>query len=300
MNDNFELNQIELEIVGLFLNEGLSIRKISNRYTGYGRTRIKNILEKYASISEGNKKAIDLECYNQKTHRKAKTVEEMKDQQEKSKQKAEPKHKRVDTFPQLSREQKLNIIYARLNERRALKDRKSYKIEMLERKAKRLLEFLEKRNEEIENPTGKISENQALKMLYDYPTLLSLSFNNKIRPALMALENNSNVGKEKASKIIIEHPAVLGTAIERTKLQLRILRDTGTMKFVFAKPRILRTSPELMYAQIKSWEKDGKTSTPFITSKKLDKLYGKKVEQIKAEYRVQDEYGDDEYFDSRI
>lgn len=43
MNDNFELEQTELEIIDLFLNQGFSIRKISERYNSYGRTKIKNI-----------------------------------------------------------------------------------------------------------------------------------------------------------------------------------------------------------------------------------------------------------------
>lgn len=300
MNDNFELEQTELEIIDLFLNQGFSIRKISERYNSYGRTKIKNILKKYASLSDENRQAIELKLYNQKTHRKAKNTEEMDFQKRVTKEKVESQPKKSDIFAQLSREEQLNIIYTKLNERRVLNGRKTYKIEMLERKANRLLDFFEKRNEGIENPLGQISEYQVLKMLYDYPTLLSLSLNNKIRPTLMVLEKNANIGKEKASKIITENPAVLGTTIERTKLQLRILKDTGTLKFVLEKPRILRTSPELMYAQIRLWKKDKKFSTPFVSNKKLYELYNKKSDEIEAEYRIQDEYGDDEYFDSRI
>lgn len=68
---------------------------------------------------------------------------------------------------------------------------------------------------------------------------------------------------------------------------------------LFNKPRILRTSPELMYSQIQLWRKEGKYSTPFVSARKLNELYGKTTEQIQKEFDVKTEYGDDEYFDIR-
>ncbi len=295
-----ELNKIEKQIVDLYLNKGLSIRKISEKYPEYGRTKIRNILEKYASISGENREQILLKLYNQKNHRQVKSLEEIETISKKQKETSNPDEKKIKYSDSMSKEERLNIIFSKLNQRRKIKGRQEYSVQLLERKANRLIKFLNKRNSGIDDENGKITEDQALKMLYDYPTLLSLSLNNKIRPALIALENNPNIGKENASKIIRDNPSVLGTAIERTKLQLKILANTNTMQFVLDKPRILRTSPELMYSQIKLWKSEGKYSTPFVSNKKLYELYSKKPEEILKKFKVQEEYGEDEYFDSRI
>lgn len=49
------LTQKELDIINLYLNKEKSIREIA-RICECGRTRINNILEKYAQISDENSK----------------------------------------------------------------------------------------------------------------------------------------------------------------------------------------------------------------------------------------------------
>ncbi len=339
----------EANIIECYLEKNMSIREISENYKGFGRTKIRNIIERYADMNGSNKEKVYLRLYSQKLHKKVDSLDEI-NQDELSENHVADAYREItennktltevatgldknretikkaiieylsgddeaiDEFKKIlkdnqnssvsrffnesmSQEEKLQKIFARLNYRREISSRRPYSEKMLERKASRLMKLFEKRNTKIENEDGKITSNQLLRMLYDYPTLLSISLNNKLRPALMALENNKNVGKENASNIIRENPGVLGSSIERTKLQLKILSDTQTLDFVFNKPRILRTSPELMYAQIQLWKKEGKYSTPFISTKKLYEIYGKKAEEIQKDFNVENEYGDDEYFD---
>lgn len=349
MPKTINFTEEELNIIDCYLEKKMSIREIAEANEGFGRTKIRNIIERYASISDENKNKVYLRLYSQKSHKKVNSLEEInqedlseeqvilayRDITENGKTLTEvssslDKNREtikkaiidylsgdkdaISEFKQIlkdnqnfrencyfkdsnSQEEKLQIIFARLNYRRKISNRHPYSEDMLERKASRLMRFFEKRNSKMETEDGKISNNQLLRMMYDYPTLLSMSLNNRLRPALIALENNKNVGKENTSKIIKENPGVLGSSIERTKLQLKILKDTQTLHFIFDKPRILRTSPELMYSQIQLWRKENKYSTPFVSTRKLYELYGKSAEEIQEEFKVEKEYGDDEYFD---
>lgn len=339
----------EKNIIQCYLEKNMSIREISEAKKGFGRTKIRNIIERYANLNDETAAEVKLRLYSQKLHRAVSSLDEINQEDLSEEQvilayrditengktltevsagldknretvksdimeylsgddEAIKEFKRILKDNQnlrgthvfkdsMTQEEKLQRIFERLNYRRKISGRKPYSEGLLERKAIRLMSFFEKRNSKIQNEAGKISNNELLRMMYDYPTLLSMSLNNKLRPALMALENNKNVGEVHASKIIKENPGVLGSSIERTKLQLKILSDTKTLRFVFNKPRILRTSPELMYSQIQLWAKEGKYSTPFVSTRKLEELYGKTAKQIQKEFDVESEYGDDEYFD---
>lgn len=63
----------EMRIVQSFL-EGTSIRKISEENPDYGRTAINNIIEKFASKSEENAKAVSERKMMNRTHKSKKDV----------------------------------------------------------------------------------------------------------------------------------------------------------------------------------------------------------------------------------
>lgn len=339
---------VELEIINDFLKNKKSIREISEERVGVGRTKIGNLLKRYASISDEKALEVNLGLQSQKLHKEVSSLDEVEQEglseEEvelaykqitedgktltavsselnrnretvksaildylygdesaikefktilKDNQKTAPKIVFNDSMPE---EEKRKIIYQRLNYRRKISNKNQYSEELLEKKANRLINFFEKRNTRILDEEGKISRNQLLKMMYDYPTMLSMSLNNKIKPVVNALDNNRSLGAINTSTILKANPSILGTSMERTKLQIKILRDSDTMHFVLKKPRILRTSPELMYAQIGIWKKS-KYSNPFISTKKMYELCGKTPKQIQEEFNIEDEYGDDEYFD---
>lgn len=340
---------VELKIINDFLEKKKSIREIADENEGFGRTKIRNLIEKYADISDENALEVNLRLKSQKLHREVASLDEA-EQEELSEEQVELAYKeiteggktltavaselnknretvksaiidyldedkaainefksilkdnqssasKIDFNDSMTEEEKRKIIYRRLNYRRQISGKNLYSEELLERKANRLIKFFEKRNSRISNEEGKISRNQLLKMMYDYPTMLSMSLNNKVKPVVNALDNNRSLGQVNTSTILVANPAILGTSMERTKLQLKILRDSNTMHFVLKKPRILRTSPELMYAQIEIWKKKNKYSSPFISTKKMYELYRKTPEQVQEEFNVEDKYGDDEYFD---
>lgn len=340
---------VELKIINDFLENKKSIREIADENEGFGRTKIRNLIEKYADISDENALEVNLRLKSQKLHREVASLEEGK-QEELSEEQVQLAYKQIteggktltavaselnknretvksaiidylngdkvainefktilkdnqkcaskiefnDSMPE---EEKRKIIYSRLNYRRKMSGKNLYSEELLERKTRRLMNFFEKRNSRITDEAGKISRNQLLKMMHDYPTMLSMSLNNKIKPVVNALDNNRSLGQTNTSTILVANPSILGTSIERTKLQLKILRDSNTLNFVLKKPRILRTSPELMYAQIELWKKENKYSNPFISTKKMYELYRKTPEQVQEEFNVEEKYGEDEYFD---
>lgn len=349
MVQNEEFSEIELEIINCYLDQNMSIREISQKYNDFGRTKIRNVLEKYAGKSEENANKIKLKLYNDKTHKNIKYAEEIivqelfyeeieeayaqiiSGQKTLTELSAELKKNRetlkraiigylandkdkIKLFKSAlkenqirekskffdeddSEEEKLNKIFISLNSRRQLRNKRPYSTNLLRKKSEKLMEFFEKRNQIISDDDGKITKNQLLKMMYDYPTLLSMSLKNKIMPSLKSLEETSNIGKERASMIIREHPAILGSSQSRTQLQFKILNDSQTLPFVLEKPRILRTSPELLYSQIQFWNVVGEQKSPFITSKKLYELYQKTPEDIQEEFDIKEKYSDDEYFD---
>lgn len=82
-------------------------------------------------------------------------------------------------------------------------------------------------------------------------------------------------------------------------MQVKILKDFGTLDYALEKPRIFRTSPELMYSLIKSWDENGRLGKPFITKNRLYEQYGKTAQELEAKFNIRQEYGSDEYFDGR-
>lgn len=349
MKKSLELTDIEYNIVEDYLENQISIRSISEKYSEYGRTKIKNIIDKFASINEENANRVALALQSQKQHKEVTVIEE---QEELSEEQIEYAYKsitiqrktltavaselkknretvknaifeylgedkvsvsefkkilkenqnssnKVVLWNELSDEEKEKLIIKRLNDRREISNKNPYSEETLHKKSNRLIKFFEKRNAKLseDEKTATISKEQLFKMMYDYPTMLSMSLSNKIKPILHALDNNKDLGKANTSAILRENPAVLGASLERTKLQVKILKDSETMQFALRKPRIFRTSPELMYAQIKLWQAEKKYSNPFLSTKKMFDLYGKTVEDIQKAYPVEEKYGDDEYFD---
>lgn len=346
------LTQKELDIINLYLNKEKSIREIA-RICECGRTRINNILEKYAQISDENSKKIYLKKESLKTHKKvveekASRVGELSEEQikqayteiierRKSLTKvAEELGKHRDTvkrviieyledpkkiksfnetlkenqnltesryfnnkkFDELSDEQKRIRIFNKLNASRKMFGKPIYPEKLLDRKFNRLLNFFEERNSKITYENEKISKSELFKMMYNHPTMLSLSLENKIKPIVDALDYRF-LGFDGASRVLKMNQAILGASLKRTSLQFKILKDTETLKYAIEKPINLRTSPEFMYALIKLWEANDKKGTPFLSSKKLYSLYNQTPGEICKRYDVKKDYGEDEYFDGR-
>lgn len=202
-------------------------------------------------------------------------------------------------FDTADKDTKKKMIFDKLNNRRKMAGKSVYPISMLEKKCDRLHDYFIKRNFRMASRVDCISENDYLAMLYDYPSMLGLSLTDKIRPMVGKLDEKY-LGEANTSKLLRENPGILGTTIRRARLQIRILKDTDTLGLAMQKPRIFRTSPELMYAEIKQWEKlDKKSPTPFMTRSRLEEMYRMKPEEIEKAFNIEDVYGDDEYFDGR-
>lgn len=77
MEKTMFLTEDELKIVDLFLIQGKSIREISETLQNYGRTKINNILKKYASISEENANKIELRKLGSKYHKEINSKDEI-------------------------------------------------------------------------------------------------------------------------------------------------------------------------------------------------------------------------------
>lgn len=205
----------------------------------------------------------------------------------------------------LTEDDKKNMIFDRLNSRRSKNNRRIYSEHLLERKYNRLKEyFLVARNQSCKQ---KLTEEDFFRMLYDTPTLLSSSLSSKIIPAIKNLDNNPDVGIENATTIIKSDASILLSAIDRTNLQIRILKENDLLQKCYKKPRNFRTSPELMYAliQFKKFRSnagiDGvgleESDVVFLSRRKLFERYSRTPEQLLIEYDIKKQYGDDEYFD---
>ena len=202
-------------------------------------------------------------------------------------------------FASADEEEKKNMIFNKLNNRRKLVKKTEYPLSMLEKKYDRLVEYFEKRNDRMSHEEDKISREDLLAMLYDYPSMLGLSLSDKIRSLIGKLDEKY-LGESNTSKVLKENPGIVGTTLTRIRLQIRILKDTETLNKALEKPRIFRTSPELLYAEIMHWKENRPgISTPFMSKKRLEETYRKTPEELQEQYKVRDMYGDDEYFDGR-
>ena len=339
----------ELEIINEYLNQDLSVREIEKKHKGFGRTKIKNILDAYASKGKENTELIECKRLSKKYHKEITCIddvnsEELTDSQiqnayykimqgeetltsiarELNKNRETVKNaiteyladkdslkefnkvlkynqnkvKEKHQFFSLSEKQKKEEIFRRLNYRRKIRGRNEYSIELLNRKFDRLSNYFQKRNSRIQNNADQINDEDLLKMLYDYPTLLSMSLSNKIKPIVNQLDYKY-LDYSRTSRLLRENPSILGTSLERTAIQMRILKKSNTLEYAIEKPRIFRTSPKLMYALIELWKDKKETQTPFITNKKVYEIYSRTPNELEKIYDVKSEYGDDEYFDRR-
>lgn len=296
MLEEMVFTETESKIITDYLKNKKSIRTIEEENPWYGRTKIRNIIERYASLSMKNAEQVGLALQSQKQHKEVKHIEES---EELSDEQIEKAYKSI-----IVQRKTLTVVAGELK-----RNRETVKNAIIDYLGDDKISVLEFKNilKENQNPGSKIvfwnelsdEEKKILifKMMYDHPTMLSMSLNNKIKPVVNTLDNNRDLGKNNTSTILRENPAILGASLERTKLQIKILRDSKTMHFALRKPRVFRTSPELMYAQIKLWEKGNKHSSPFVSTKKMYELYGKTVNEVQEEFNVEDKYGDDEYFD---
>ena len=344
-----DFSEEDLEIIRQYLDENLSVRELVKMHKDYGRTRIANILDAYASLSEENATKIKLKRLGHKQHKEFEKIEEI-NQEELTYEQIENAYQSImqkketltsiskklnknrdtvkkniidylkdtsviiefkqvlkdnqnkavvyDEFESLNPKEQKVVIFNKLNYRRKKRGRNEYSLKMLERKYERLYLYFQKRNSKIDKQEDIISEEDLLKMLYDYPTLLSMSLSNKIKPIVKQLDYK-HLDFSRTSKILKENPAILGTSLERTNVQIRILKDTDTLDYAIERPRIFRTSPRLMYSLIKLWNDKKATTTPFITNKKLYEIYSKTPHDLEKIYDVKKNYGEEEYFDRR-
>lgn len=347
---------IEIRIIELYLNEKYSIREIEKQVQGYGRTKINNVLNRYAKTSEKADKQIKLRKYNSKNHRNSESLDNT-EKVELSDEQIEEAHKLVmlegeslrslskkyglnretikkvildyldddndekefldalelnrnrktgtskKSFLKLLDEEKKEVIFKKVNRITLNQGRKEYSKEFLEKGFERIFDyFYNERNQKIEDQKAKLSKDDIYLMMYDFPKMIVMSLNNKIKPTVNALEYE-HLNQTNASIILRENPAVIGTALSRLNLQMKILKATGTLKHVLRKPRILRTSPELMYALIKRNEAENNENSsqtnPFMSRAKLLERHQTTPEQIMKKYNIRTEYGKDEYFDGR-
>lgn len=344
-----KFDEIELQIIDEYVNKRLSIREISWLHSGYGRTKISNILDKYANSSEENAIKLALRKASQKMHKEVTSLDEVSSE-DLTEEQIELAYKQIveerksltkvsevlrknretvrkaiidfldgdkiaikefekilrdnqnfnqekDFFENLSEAEKKKCIYKRLNIRRTFSGRNTYPYEMLDRKYNRLINYFEKRNSEVLDSDARISKDDLLRMMFDFPTMLSMSLSDKIKPVVEALDYK-HLGFEDSSRVLKHNPAILGSSIQRTALQIRILKDFGTLEFALKKPRAFRTSPEFMYSLIKLWEKKGREGELFLTTRRLES-YNIDPKNLMSEFDVREEYGDDEYFDER-
>lgn len=202
-------------------------------------------------------------------------------------------------FKSADEEEKKAMIFNKLNNRRKLSKKGEYPISMLEKKYERLAEYFEKRNSRMSHEDDKITRDDLLAMLYDYPSMLGLSLSDKIRPLIGKLDEKY-LGEANTSKVLKENPGIVGTTLTRIRLQINILKDSGTLDKALDKPRVFRTSPELLYAEIAHWkEVRPSIATPFMSRTRLEEIYRKTPEEIIEAHDVRDVYGTDEYFDGR-
>lgn len=189
-----EFTDIEYKIIKSYLEEQKSIRTISEENPGYGRTKIRNIIDRYAAKSTVNATQVELALQSQKQHKEITSVEEQEELTEEQidaaykaitvqrktltmvasdlkknretvknaiidylgndniailefksilKANQTPSNKLV-FWNDLTDEEKKNLIFKRLNDRRALSKKYPYSEEMLQRKANRLINFFEK------------------------------------------------------------------------------------------------------------------------------------------------------------
>ncbi len=345
------LTQEEVDIVNLYLNDKKSMREIADLYEGYGRTKINNIIKRYAQMSEENLLQVQIRKLSFKYHKEIDESQEVGELSETQIQTAyneiierrksltkvaeelgkhrdtvrraiieylddpnkiksfkktlkenqsltESKYFNNENFNDLTDEEKRIKIFNQLNASRKRVGKPVYSERLLDRKFNRLLKYFEERNSKITYKSDKISKAEVLKMMYDHPTMLSSSLENKIKPIVDALDYRFlNFGK--SSRVLKLNPAILGASLKRTSLQFKILKDTDTLVYAIEKPINLRTSPEFMYALIKIWEANDKKGTPFLSTKKLYSLYNQTPGEICKRYDVKKDYGDDEYFDGR-
>ncbi len=346
----------EMRIIELYLNENCSIREIETQVQGYGRTKINNVLKRYAKTSEEADRQIKLRKYNSKNHRNSESLDDV-EEMELSEEQVEEAYKLVilegqslrslsqkygvnretirraildylddendekeflnaleqnrngtsgtpkKSFLKLSDEEKKEIIFKKVNQINLNQGRKEYNREFLEKGFERVFNyFYKERNEKLKDEESKLSKDDIYAMMYDFPKMIAMSLNNKIKPIVNALEYE-HLGQANASIVLRENPAVMGTALSRLNLQMKILKATGTLKYVLRKPRILRTSPELMYALIKRNEAENRENSsqidPFMSKAKLLERHQTTPEEIMKKYDVRTEYEDDEYFDGR-
>lgn len=353
--EEIQLTADEKKIVELFLIEKYSIRRICSIMKGYGRTKVKNILQKYASTSEEAAMQIQLRMRNSKNHKEDESLddtnmENLSEEQAKEAYKSivydgetltsvaerygknretvkkavldylddeedeknfietlqKNRHKSGNekkSFLSLSEDKKKEEIFEKLHYITKKQGREDYNIVFLDNNFKRIFEyFYKERNEKIQDESSKLSKDDIYLMMYEFPKIVTMSLSNKIKPVVNALDYE-HLDYEKTSTVLKENPSVVGTALTRLKLQMRILKDTDTLKYVLKKPRILRTSPELMYALIKRNESENpeksKDINPFMSRAKLLERCYVTPEQIKEIYNIKSEYSDDEYFDGR-
>lgn len=345
----------ELKIISEF-ESGISIRKLTETYEGFGRTKIKNLLIEYVRVFPEKSEEIERLLLSNKTHKSKEEIDEIKNRPDLTDEEIRDIYERIrkgESLTSLSEEYertrdylkkrvieylddendiqellnilrdnqnrivknkyleflqstnpvKLTTVFNRLNARKAKTSKKQYSFLMLTRKYSRLKEYLLiERNSRIENEDERLSEEDFWKMLYDTPTLLSGSLTDKIRPVLESLDNHPDVGMKNATRIIRDDSSILFSSISRTRLQLRILKDSGLLEVFFAKPRNFRTSPELVYALIKfSQRKEGETpvGSIFLSKKQLEERFGITPEDLISQFDVKAKYEDDEYFERR-
>ncbi len=345
------LTQEELDIVNLYLNDKKSMREIADLYEGYGRTKINNIIKRYAQMSDENLLQVQIRKLSFKYHKEIDESQEVGELSESQIQTAyneiierrksltkvaeefgkhrdtvkraiieylddsmkiksfnktlkenqsltESKSFNNENFNYLTDEEKRTRIFNKLNASRKRFGKPTYPEKLLDRKFNRLLNYFEERNSKITYNSDRISKSEVLRMMYDHPTMLSLSLENKIKPIVDALDYRF-LNFAKSSRVLKLNPAILGASLKRTSLQFKILKDTGTLVYVIEKPINLRTSPEFMYALIKIWDTNERKGTPFLSTKKLYSLYNQTPGEICRRYDVKKYYGDDEYFNGR-
>lgn len=338
----------EKQILEEYLKQNLSVREIEKKHKGFGRTKIKNIIDRYAMYNEETAREVETKRLEQKYHRKIteedidreeltdvdiqnayyqiiqgqKTLTtvacELKRNRDTLKgaiedylgdkesiaefrdvlKKNQIVNKEKQHFFSLTPEEKKQAIFMRLNYRRRLVGKYEYSEELLNRKFTRVMKYFHDRNLKIEEPEAMLSDDDILKMLFDYPTLLATSISSKIKPAIKLLDYKY-LNYRDASHVLRENPSILASSLERTSLQMNVLRDTNTLEYALEKPRTFRTSPEMMYALISAWKTRKMTRTPFITLKKASALYNMESDDLTKEYDIKKDYGDDEYFDGR-
>ncbi len=256
--------------------EGKSLRSLSKKY-GVNRETLRRAILDY--LDDENDEKEFLEALEQNRNRSSGTSKK--------------------SFLQLSDEEKKKEIFEKVNQINLSQGRKEYSEDFLKKGFDRIFNyFYTERNENIKDEKAKLSKDDIYEMMYDFPKMIVMSLENKVKPMVETLEQQ--LDPTSASIILRENPAMLGTALSRLKLQMKILKASGTLKHVLKKPRILRTSPELMYALIKrnEMENSGNSSqtNPFMSRVKLLERYQTTPEQIMKKYDIKTKYGNDEYF----